>query len=408
MKTKTKSTVARRRVKRRQERVSHKKLRTLRSRKYARKTAKKVMRGGEAENDGYGVLLYDEIPLSYPMKQSGFVHPTDVYRFPICVFFVTKTRSTIYDVYIFFNNNVTGDEITLTVKHFLRIDDAKTLSIEPPIKDPNPSAHILDPRKEFIYRSWHFLGDTFVKLSICNSNYCLETGVFKSGTPLFKVETTRHTMVIVDEDGKKESSPPPPSPLSFSRLFKQSDSAGHDNAFKRPEIDRTLQYLDGDKFRTKMRTSVQPKLFQKYVEQLKTLKKEVRSNPDVSWYVDNITYEPFLNWNQNDIERTKRKQNRGIDDIVPGEERLLKVVITAIRYLDKYKPEEIVENIELYLNRRNYSFTINPLEIIDDVNDAKAAAEAEAPAEAKAAVEAPAPPEAKAAAEAKAALEVTA
>lgn len=46
MKTKTKSTVARRRVKRRQERVSHKKLRTLRSRKYARKTARNVMRGG--------------------------------------------------------------------------------------------------------------------------------------------------------------------------------------------------------------------------------------------------------------------------------------------------------------------------------------------------------------------------
>jgi len=36
----------RRRIKRRQERVSHKKLRMLRSRKYARKTAKKVMRGG--------------------------------------------------------------------------------------------------------------------------------------------------------------------------------------------------------------------------------------------------------------------------------------------------------------------------------------------------------------------------
>lgn len=46
---KTKSTVARRRVKRRQDRVSHKKLRTLRSRKYARKTARtvmRVMRGG--------------------------------------------------------------------------------------------------------------------------------------------------------------------------------------------------------------------------------------------------------------------------------------------------------------------------------------------------------------------------
>lgn len=46
MKTKTKSTVVRRRVKRRQQRVSHKKFRTLRSGKYARKTARKVMRGG--------------------------------------------------------------------------------------------------------------------------------------------------------------------------------------------------------------------------------------------------------------------------------------------------------------------------------------------------------------------------
>ena len=46
MKTKMKISTERRRIKRRQERVSHKKLRMLRSRKYARKTAKKVMRGG--------------------------------------------------------------------------------------------------------------------------------------------------------------------------------------------------------------------------------------------------------------------------------------------------------------------------------------------------------------------------
>ena len=135
MKTKTKSTVARRRVKSRQERVSHKKLRTLRSRKYARKTAKKVMRGGKmidyefefeerypetnirksVGKDGYGVLLYDEIPLSTPTEKAK------VYRFPICVFFL---KSDTLDVYIFFNKNVTGDEITLTVKHFLGIDDA--------------------------------------------------------------------------------------------------------------------------------------------------------------------------------------------------------------------------------------------------------------------------------------------
>ena len=48
---KTKSTVARRRVKRRQDRVSHKKLRTLRSRKYARKTARKVIRGGGGDEE---------------------------------------------------------------------------------------------------------------------------------------------------------------------------------------------------------------------------------------------------------------------------------------------------------------------------------------------------------------------
>jgi len=66
MKTKTKSTLARRRVKRRQDRVSHKKLRTLRSRKYARKTARKVMRGGEPErvalnrSINYKVVTVDE------------------------------------------------------------------------------------------------------------------------------------------------------------------------------------------------------------------------------------------------------------------------------------------------------------------------------------------------------------
>lgn len=82
---KTKSTVARRRVKRRQERVSHKKLRTLRSRKYARKTArtaKKVMRGGllnavkkQITVKAYGTPVTNAFTLSY---RRSFTNKTTV------------------------------------------------------------------------------------------------------------------------------------------------------------------------------------------------------------------------------------------------------------------------------------------------------------------------------------------
>ena len=82
---KTKSTVARRRVKRRQDRVSHKKLRTLRSRKYARKTArtaKKVMRGGllnavkkQITVKAYGTPVTNAFTLSY---RRSFTNKTTV------------------------------------------------------------------------------------------------------------------------------------------------------------------------------------------------------------------------------------------------------------------------------------------------------------------------------------------
>ena len=60
-----------------------------------------------------------------------------------------------------------------------------------------------------------------------------------------------------------------------------------------------------------------------------------------------------------------------------------------MNYLDNYTPEEIVDNIELTLLHGYSRFTINPLKIIDEVNEAKAkaAAEAKVAAEAKAAAE---------------------
>ncbi len=371
MKTKTKSTVARRRVKRRQERVSHKKLRTLRSRKYARKTAKKVMRGGEriyefeeeispqtnirksVGKDGYGVLLYDEIPLSTPPEKDK------VYRFPICVFFL---KSDTLDVYIFFNKNVTGDEITLTVKHFLGIDDAN-FSIQPPITVSNDSDHIVEDEQS--YSTWHFLGDTFVKLSKCESmfsmirsKYCLETGVFQPRTALFEVATTtKHKMVIGDKDVK----------------------------INMRDRDTTIGFLTSNDFRKKMRTSVQPNLFKDRVEELKTLKKLKINYPESE-------LQPFLIWSKDYIDRQRiKKENYTNRELVyvPGEDRLLKVKSTNMNYLDNYTPEEIVDNIELTLLHGYSRFTINPLKIIDEVNEAKAkaAAEAKVAAEAKAAAE---------------------
>lgn len=141
MKTKTKSTVARRRVKRRQDRVSHKKLRTLRSRKYARKTARKVTRGG-GNNNITAYVLYDKIPIVKRTKDKEGNQKTDstTINLPICVILI-KPKTPKDDIYLFFNSEMTTEDVILTVKLLLGIPEETTFT--PPIEiirttPPNP------------------------------------------------------------------------------------------------------------------------------------------------------------------------------------------------------------------------------------------------------------------------------
>jgi len=313
---KTNSTVARRRVKRRQDRVSHKKLRTLRSRKYARKTARKIGGafgsagygstytddGWEDDNnssnnndkgkDGFGALLYDKIPLSTSRNVP--------YHLPICVFFISDQFMFKDHVYIFFNKNVTADEITLIVKHYLGIE-SDDFSIQPPITVSNASVH--DVKEQYL---WGFLGNTFVKLSGCetfNNNYCLETGVFQPNIALFDVVTTKHKMTSM---GK----------------------AVEIKTRSRGEIEKLFR---GDGGFTKkipqMSTTIQPDLFKIYIEGLKSMNR--------------------LHWDDYDINRqkTQKKQN-GEKYRVYGEDRQLEVTYSGMKYLDKHTPKTIVMLIQ--------------------------------------------------------------
>jgi len=138
MKTKTKSTVAKRRVKRRQERVSHKKLRTLRSRKYARKTARKVMRGGADKITAY--VLYDAIPF----QEHKETLQTSSINVPICVILI-KPKIAKDDIYLFFNSQMTNDDIVKTVKLFLGIPNDTEFKLNPPPIKEQPSINPLRP-----------------------------------------------------------------------------------------------------------------------------------------------------------------------------------------------------------------------------------------------------------------------
>ena len=240
MKTKTKSTVARRRVKRRQERVSHKKLRTLRSRKYARKTVRKVMRGGGlfGENKNNKIttyVVYDEIPFIFrEPEQEPELSSINV---PICVILI-KPKKPIDEIYLFFNQKMTSQDITLTVKLLLGISDDKfklNPNITPVAAESNPLSNCsswpvkydisiypagtvteciktklvgYNNQGDGIYQEevekatgllWGSLGTTFVKLCGVESGlikktrtYYIETGTFDPNQELDEVTTVRH------------------------------------------------------------------------------------------------------------------------------------------------------------------------------------------------------------------------
>lgn len=128
MKTKTKSTVARRRVKRRQERVSHKKLRTLRSRKYARKTARKVMRGGlvgdttkKIKLKAYGEFVdKDAFTLSY---RRSFTNKTTVLL--ELVIDIRKYKFSISFILDTLLSHLFGNEYNLTLNSSIFDDETR-------------------------------------------------------------------------------------------------------------------------------------------------------------------------------------------------------------------------------------------------------------------------------------------
>lgn len=336
MKMKTKSTVARRRVKRRQDRVSHKKLRTLRSRKYARKTARKIGGAGSAGygsmyiddgwNDedednnssnnsnkeifGFGALLYDYIPVPTPF--------IDHYNLPICVFFIRNMTLVNDHVYIFFNKNVTADEITLIVKHYLGIE-SDDFSINPPITVSGHTKHVWEGNLDNL---WEFLGDTFVKLSKCeimSNKYCLETGVFEPNTPLFKVKTKPHKMT---SNGKEVEI----------------------KTRSRDEIKKLFE-SDGD-FRKKipqMSTTIQPDLYKSYIDGVISENK----------HLENVS------------DKTKQDLKK------KAEKRSLKVTYSSITYSDTLTPKDIVINFQNGLQKSWFTIA-KKLKTITDAEDAAA------------------------------------
>jgi len=286
---------------------------------------------GGAGSLGWGALLYDYIPLS-TSRNLG-------YNLPICVFFLRKVNILNNDhVYIFFNKNVTAEEITLIVKHYLGIGDRENFLTTPPITVSNASVHEVE--EEIYDNLWEFLGDTFVKLSGCetfNNNYCLETGVFDPKRALFDVVTIKHEMT------------------SMSKAVEIKTR-------NRSNIQEFLLHGFSQRI-PEMRTTVQPDLFKIYIERLKSQ----------------------LDWDPHVINRQKEQKERNKQfgkngGFVFGEDRELKLTYSKMMYLDQYTPKKIVMNIQYQL--QELSHVVIPDDISDETKtDAKAAVEAQAAVE---------------------------
>ena len=228
--------LTKRRVKRRQQRlrlVSKNAKRKVRSVRKHRKTAKKVMRGGG--NIITAHVVYDAIPCVKRTKEETMSSSINV---PICLVLI-KPKTPLDEIYLFFNKNMTSEDIKLIVKLLLGISDDFELNSEiaytPVAAVSNPSCYSytlsMNPTGtaygciERIYLG-HFyegdkygeevvipkrllrgsLGTTFVKL-VGGFTYSIETGLMRqSNEQLDKVKTTRHNITqgkIVNSNGKK-------------------------------------------------------------------------------------------------------------------------------------------------------------------------------------------------------------
>ena len=129
--------LTKRRVKRRQQRlrlVSKNAKRKVRSVRKHRKTAKKVMRGG-GKNIYYGIM-YDSIPLVIDSDYfQRYTQENNKINYMLPIFIIVMIGS---DLYLFFNKNMTLEEITKILKNILEIN--AEVILYPPIQLPTVSA----------------------------------------------------------------------------------------------------------------------------------------------------------------------------------------------------------------------------------------------------------------------------
>jgi hypothetical protein len=224
--------LTKRRVKRRQQRlrvVSKNAKRKVRSVRKHRKTAKKVMKGGmtsaqmddfiddlggndddgpryrsvsvPAYKSGTAYVLYDKIPTTIK-EIDRYNRTTNISKnVPTCVVFIVGNKIVKDDVYLFFNNRMSVDEITTTVKLLLGMSMQDTFELTPPIVLP------AEPLQEStnLGALWNATANIFVKISGCklNTAYCVFSGILDSPDTFDKVKTNEHKITTTNRKYNK-------------------------------------------------------------------------------------------------------------------------------------------------------------------------------------------------------------
>jgi hypothetical protein len=209
------------------------------------------MRGGVfGDNKITAHVVYDAIPFMFRQPEKDPKESKSSINVPICVILI-KPKSPLDEIYLFFNKNMTSQDITLTVKLLLGISDDKfelnpNIIYTPVSAESNPLSNCSSwppkytisiysagtvtecIKKKYVGHNyqgdiyeeeaeeatgllWGSLGTTFVKLcgeSSFSRTYCIETGTVdrKNYQELDKVKTMRHNITqgtIVNLNGTK-------------------------------------------------------------------------------------------------------------------------------------------------------------------------------------------------------------
>ena len=132
---------------------------------------------------GNAYVLYDEIPS---------IIDKDYIRVPICIILIVDNTTGVDDIYLFFNNNITGADITIFVKLLLGISETEQFTLQPDIVSAltSKSAVVSEATEtEKDNDLWSVLGNTLVKLTKCSplkNSYCIETRSFSDKTEINK------------------------------------------------------------------------------------------------------------------------------------------------------------------------------------------------------------------------------